>query len=67
MINAHFRALGMGWTAHQLRHRFATRVHDASGDLLVTQALLGHASPTTTAIYAKFSSPRAVEAVRKVA
>lgn len=67
MINAHFRSLGMGWTAHQLRHRFATRVHDASGDLLVTQALLGHASPTTTAIYAKFSSPRAVEAVRKVA
>lgn len=67
MINAHFRSLGMGWTAHQLRHRFATRVHDASGDLLVTQALLGHASPTTTAIYAKFSSPKAVEAVRKVA
>lgn len=66
-INDHFRSLGMGWTAHQLRHRFATRVHDASGDLLVTQALLGHASPTTTAIYAKFSSPRAVEAVRKVA
>jgi site-specific recombinase XerD len=67
LINAHFRRLGMGWTAHQLRHRFATRVHDASGDLLVTQSLLGHASPTTTAIYAKFSSPRAVEAVRKVA
>lgn len=67
MINRHFSALGMDWTAHQLRHRFATRVHDASGDLLVTQALLGHASPTTTAVYAKFSSPRAVDAVRAVA
>ena len=67
MINAHFTSLGMGWTAHQLRHRFGTRVHDASGDLLVTQALLGHSSPTTTAVYAKFSSPRAVEAVRAVA
>lgn len=67
IINNHFSALEMPWTAHQLRHRFGTRVHDASGDILVTQALLGHASPTTTAVYAKFSSPRAVDAVRAVA
>jgi site-specific recombinase XerD len=67
IINAHFADLGMAWTAHQLRHRFATRVHNASGDLLVTQALLGHASPTTTAVYAKFCSASAAAAVHAVA
>jgi site-specific recombinase XerD len=66
-LGDHFRELGMGWTAHQLRHRFGTRVHQASGDLLVTQNLLGHASPTTTAIYAAFSTERAAEAVNRVA
>lgn len=65
-IGEHFDALGMAWTAHQLRHRFATRVHQATGDLLVTQGLLGHSSPTTTAIYAQFSTDRAAEAVRSV-
>ncbi len=66
-IGEHFDAIGMAWTAHQLRHRFATRVHQATGDLLVTQGLLGHSSPTTTAIYAQFSTDRAAEAVRAVA
>ena len=45
------RALPPGWTAHTLRHRFATRAYAGSRDLLSVQALLGHSSPTTTRDY----------------
>lgn len=44
-------ALPGGWTCHTLRHRFATRSYQASGDLLAVQRLLGHAKPETTQIY----------------
>ena len=39
------------WTAHQLRHRFATIVFGRTGDLVSTQRLMGHASPVTTQGY----------------
>lgn len=45
------RLLGPGWTAHTLRHRFATECYRASHDLLAVQQLLGHASVATTQIY----------------
>lgn len=45
------RALGPGWTAHTLRHRFATRAYAAERDLRAVQELLGHSKPETTAIY----------------
>lgn len=40
-----------GWTAHTLRHRFATAAYAPQRDLLAVQALLGHASPATTQRY----------------
>lgn len=40
-----------GWHFHSLRHRFASRVYQASGDIMATQRLLGHASPATTQRY----------------
>jgi integrase/recombinase XerC len=61
--NQWLRRLGAGGTMHQLRHTFATRVYDQTGDLLVTQQLLGHASPATTAIYAQVSGARLRDAV----
>lgn len=56
--------LSIDATAHQLRHSFATRVYAACHDVMVTQALLGHSSPSTTAVYTKFSNVLAQEAVR---
>lgn len=45
------RLLGDGWTAHTLRHRFATRAYAAQRDLLAVRDLLGHSSVATTQIY----------------
>lgn len=47
------RRLGYpNWAMHDLRRWYSTQVHElAGGDIRVTQELLGHASPSTTAIY----------------
>lgn len=45
-------ALPPGITAHQLRHRFATRAYALGGrDITAVQRLLGHAHLTTTQVY----------------
>lgn len=64
MVNTYLHDMGIGDTLHQLRHRFATRTYAATQDVLVVAALLGHEDPATTAGYAAYSNPRAVEAVR---
>lgn len=46
-------ALPGGWTAHTLRHRFATVTYAGTRDLLTVQQLLGHAQPSTTAGYVR--------------
>lgn len=46
------RSLPQGWTAHSLRHRFATAAYSVQRDLRAVQELLGHARPETTARYA---------------
>lgn len=44
-------ALPGRWTAHTLRHRFATEAYRSSHDLLLVQTLMGHSKPETTAMY----------------
>lgn len=45
------RLLGEEWTAHTLRHRFATRAYAVERDLFAVQQLLGHSRAETTARY----------------
>lgn len=50
--NRVIQAAGVAGTFHKLRSRFATVTLAATGNLLAVSRALGHASPTTTAIYA---------------
>jgi len=43
---------------HALRHSFGMRIYQATGDLLVTQAALGHASIISTTVYARADRER---------
>lgn len=45
------RSLPEGWTAHTLRHRFASVAYRAERDLRAVQQLLGHNSIATTELY----------------
>lgn len=62
-INLYLHGLGIATTAHSLRHWFATNVYRSTHDLRLVQSLLGHASPTTTAVYTAFDPGEGVEAV----
>lgn len=44
-------ALPKGWTAHTLRHRFASVAYAVERDLLAVRELLGHTDVRTTQIY----------------
>ncbi len=52
-----------GKSAHALRHTFACRIYQASGDLQITQAALGHASIASTVVYAQIDKARLRAAV----
>lgn len=61
------KLLGSGWTAHTLRHRFATRAYASERDLLSVQQLLGHSSPATTQRYTQVPDDAKRRAVLSVA
>lgn len=52
------RGLPDKWTAHTLRHRYATSVYDGTGDLFALMELLGHSRPETTMRYTKIPGRR---------
>lgn len=62
----HFRGLGMGWTLHCCRHRFASEVYDTCADIRVVQELLGHQSLDSTQVYVQWSRRRAGDAVDRL-
>lgn len=55
------------YTAHQLRHRFATRLYARTQDILLVQAMLGHASVGTTQRYVRFDRAVMRSAVQAMA
>lgn len=57
-------ALPGKWTAHTLRHRFATMAYEVDRDILTVQRLLGHASVATTMRYARPPREALVRAVQ---
>lgn len=62
-IGAFMRSCSVDASAHQLRHWFGTRSYQACQDVLAVGALMGHANPATTAVYAQFSDRVARTAV----
>lgn len=64
--NRYLHSLGIEETIHQARHLFGTKVYRISRDLRLTQELMGHASPLTTAGYAAWNSEAAAAVVSKL-
>ncbi|OZG62696.1 integrase [Bifidobacterium lemurum] len=52
------RLLGGPWTAHSLRHRYATTTYEATHDIYLVSRLLGHASVKTTMAYVAMPDSR---------
>lgn len=63
IANKHLHSCGVSATLHQLRHRFGTGTYQATRDLRLVQDLLGHASVTSTQIYADWNRTGAAAAV----
>jgi integrase/recombinase XerD len=67
LVNAYLHRVGVGVTAHQLRHTFATRMYEhLDGNLLKLAAIMGHASVLNTQIYAEIDAQAAAAAVRSL-
>jgi integrase/recombinase XerC len=65
-MRQYFTGLGIEATGHQLRHWFGTGVYSHSKDIRLTQELLGHQSPSTTAIYVAWAAVDAAPAVESL-
>jgi integrase/recombinase XerC len=50
-------------TVHALRHTFATRLRERTGDLRIVQAALGHRQLGTTEVYAHMSGAEVRQAI----
>ena len=61
LANEHLRE--WGFTLHQLRHWYATRMLLLTNNVRMVQDLLGHASPATTAIYTAWVNKSAATAM----
>jgi integrase/recombinase XerC len=60
------RRLPAGCSAHNLRHRFASRAYAGAFDIRSVQELLGHSSPAVTARYVAVPSTQLVNTVLAV-
>jgi integrase/recombinase XerC len=64
--NRYLHDIGIPDTLHSLRHRFGTDFYQLSKDLRLTQTVMGHSSPTTTALYVECDADAASHVVRQL-
>lgn len=65
-ISLYLTSIDVDATAHQYRHWFGTRTYALCRDIRVVQELMGHSSPSTTAIYAAFCNETAQDTVLRL-
>lgn len=70
-INTYLHGLGIDRTAHSLRHRFGTKLYEATRDVMQVKNAMGHESIQTTMGYVKVvgdpRTDRAIEAISRIA
>lgn len=68
-INDHLHSLGIVLTAHKMRHRYGTKLYEATLDPFYVAEVMGHASIDTTRGYVKIAADKraAIEAVATLA
>lgn len=66
-ITAHMQGLGLPYTAHQLRHRFGTRLYAVTRDLRLVQDVMGHATLTMTSGYVQLAQDQQLAGMSQVA
>lgn len=64
---AFFRAIGMNYSLHRARHSFGTTIYRQTRDLLLTQQVMRHSSPTTTRQYVETADADATAAMDQLA
>lgn len=65
-INAHLDEHKIPGTAHKLRHRFGTKLYEATRDLMLVATVMGHTSTETTMGYVKISPHAAALPVEEI-
>lgn len=60
------KLLPKGWSAHTLRHRYATTTYETTHDIYIVSKLLGHASVETTMTYVAMPDSRLREGLSAV-
>lgn len=63
LVNDFLHSLDIDASGHQLRHWYGTETYQLCHDLRLVQELMGHSSPTTTAIYTQLDLSAAVPVV----
>lgn len=66
LANDYLHGLGLAITLHQLRHRFATQLYQATRDLRAVQELLGHTTTKATEGYTAYDAVAAAGAVEEI-
>jgi integrase/recombinase XerC len=65
-VNKHLHSVGIEATAHALRHRFGTKLYEATNDPFLVAEAMGHASTDTTRGYVQLVNTKAAVAIEAI-